>query len=86
MIGRGALSVLYRSIDKFFTTTTQKKSTQCIIFLLFLLFSQINMEGAKYIVKYTQNKEFTGWSRGEIFSKKNPSDKTCLPSYVRNRI
>ena len=51
MMGEGALCAHYRSIDKFvknvpiFKTTTQKKSTQCIILLLFLSFSQIKIGG-----------------------------------------
>ena len=53
--GEGALSALYRSIDKFVKNAhnmslssrppLKKKSTQCIILSLFLLFSQVKIGG-----------------------------------------
>ena len=57
--GGGALSALYRSIDKFVKNAhtmslslqpplKRKISTQCIISLLFLLFSQIKIGGGHF--------------------------------------
>ena len=44
-MGRSKTKLKYVKNDHIFKATTQKKSTQCIILLLFLLFSQIKIEG-----------------------------------------